>query len=73
MITRRHFAAGSTMLAATAVRARAQSPTKVLRSVPMTEPSVFDPHQSQVNPTSMHAAMIYDTLFSWDAGMKPQP
>ncbi len=73
MITRRNFAAGSAMLAASTFRARAQSPTKVLRSVPMTEPSVFDPHQSQVNPTSMHAAMIYDTLFSWDASMKPQP
>ena len=34
---------------------------------------MFDPHQSQVNPTSMHAAMIYDTLFSWDADMVPRP
>ena len=34
---------------------------------------MLDPHQSQVNPTSMHGAMIYDTLFSWDADMIPRP
>jgi peptide/nickel transport system substrate-binding protein len=73
MITRRQFAAGSALLAAGTLRAHAQSPGKILRSVPMAEPSVLDPHQSQVNPTSMHAAMIYDTLFSWDENMVPQP
>ena len=73
MITRRQLAAGSAILVASTLRAGAQSPAKVLRAVPMAEPSVFDPHQSQVNPTSMHAAMIYDTLFSWDADMNPQP
>ena len=73
MITRRQFAAGSAVLAASTLRAGAQTSAKVLRSVPMAEPSVLDPHQSQVNPTSMHAAMIYDTLFSWDADMVPRP
>lgn len=51
---------------------RAQT-RKVLRVVPHAEPQVFDPHQSQVNITSMHAAMVYDTLFSWDAAMVPRP
>jgi peptide/nickel transport system substrate-binding protein len=37
---------------------------KVLRVVPQGEVKVFDPHQSQVNLTSMHAALVYDTLFS---------
>jgi len=34
---------------------------------------VFDPHQSQANVTSVHVAMVYDTLFSWDADMVPRP
>jgi peptide/nickel transport system substrate-binding protein len=46
---------------------------KVLRVVPQGEVKVFDPHQSQVNLTSMHAALVYDTLFSWDAEMVAQP
>jgi len=41
--------------------------------VPQAEPLVFDPHQSQANVTSVHVAMVYDTLFSWDAGMVPRP
>ena len=53
--------------------ARAQGTAKILRVVPQAEPQVFDPHQSQANVTSVHAAMIYDTLFSWDANMVPQP
>jgi peptide/nickel transport system substrate-binding protein len=73
MITRRHFAAGTAILAASTLRAGAQSSAKVLRSVPQAEPQVFDPDQSQVNATSCHVAMIYDTLFSWDADMVPRP
>src|SRR5258708_9973874 len=51
----------------------AEAQRKVLRVVPQGEVKVFDPHQSQVNLTSMHAALVYDTLFSWDADMVPQP
>src|ERR1700719_3646586 len=51
----------------------AQAPQKVLRVVPQGEVKVFDPHQSQVNLTSMHAALVYDLLFSWDADMVPRP
>ena len=53
--------------------AMAQAPPKVLRVVPQGEVKVFDPHQSQVNLTSMHVALVYDTLFSWDADMAPRP
>src|SRR5260370_2036726 len=45
----------------------------ILRVVPFSEPHVFDPHQSQVNSTSVHAESIYDTLFSWAADMVPRP
>src|SRR5260370_17024321 len=51
----------------------AQAQQKVRRVVPHGEVKVFDPHQSQVNLTSMHAALIYDTLFSWDADMAARP
>src|SRR4029077_21260858 len=69
---------GSAMLALTLalmtgpIMAQAQQ-QKVLRVVPQGEVKVFDPHQSQVNLTSMHAALVYDLLFSWDADMVPQP
>src|SRR6202011_3367197 len=68
---------GSAMLALTLalvtwpVMAPAQQ--KVLRVVPQGEVKVFDPHQTQVNLTSMHAALVYDLLFSWDADMAPRP
>ena len=51
----------------------ANAEQNVLRVVPQGEVKVFDPHQSQVNLTSMHAALVYDTLFSWDADMVPRP
>ena len=77
MIARREFAVGGAALAlgvgTGARRAQAQAPRTVLRAVPQAEPQVFDPHQSQANVTSVHAAMIYDTLFSWDANMVPRP
>jgi len=76
MIRRRQFALGTTALGlalAHAPRRPAAQARKVLRVVPHAEPQVFDPHQSQVNITSMHAAMVYDTLFSWDAAMVPRP
>jgi len=61
------------MVLMTAGPALAQAPQKVLRVVPQGEVKVFDPHQSQVNLTSMHVALVYDTLFSWDADMAPRP
>ncbi len=75
MITRRGFAATAAGLALTAsVRPSwGQSNPRILRVVPQAEPLVFDPHQSQANVTSVHAMMVYDTLFAWDANMVPQP
>jgi peptide/nickel transport system substrate-binding protein len=75
MITRRGMAASAApwALMATARPSWGQSSRKTLRVVPQAEPLVFDPHQSQANVTSIHAAMVYDTLFSWDAAMVPQP
>ena len=75
MISRRQLTIITAALASTAAigRSRAQSPSRILRVVPQAEPLVFDPHQSQANVTSVHAAMVYDTLFSWDADMVPRP
>lgn len=76
MIRRRTLALSATASLAAPLLARptlAQPRQKILRVVPHAEPQVFDPHQSQVNITSMHAAMVYDTLFSWDADMVPRP
>ncbi len=72
MISRRRLAA-TALAAPLIVRAAGAQPRKVLRVVPQAEPQVFDPHQSQANVTSIHVAMVYDTLFSWDADMVPRP
>ena len=77
MLRRRTLALSATAVLAAPMlslrTASAQTARKVLRVVPHAEPQVFDPHQSQVNITSMHAAMVYDTLFSWDENMVPRP
>src|SRR5262249_23320504 len=70
MIGRRRFGLGA---AALALGAAAPNAKTVLRVVPQAEPQVFDPHQSGVNATQENAALIYDTLFSWDADMVPRP
>ena len=68
MIGRRRFGLGAAALAISS-GAHAQAAKTVLRVVPQAEPQVFDPHQSGVNATQEHAALVYDTLFSWDADM----
>jgi peptide/nickel transport system substrate-binding protein len=75
MIGRRQFGIGGVVLALAASSHRSSSAQgkTVLRVVPQAEPQVFDPHQSGVNATQENAALIYDTLFSWDANMVPQP
>ena len=75
MIGRRHFGIGGAALALAGLHggANAQGSKSVLRVVPQAEPQVFDPHQSGVNATQENAALIYDTLFSWDADMVPRP
>jgi len=49
------------------------SAQKVLKVVPRTEVKVFDPHQSGVNETTMHVAMVYDSLFTWDLSLVSRP
>ena len=75
MIGRRQFGISGAALALAGLHggARAQGGKNVLRVVPQAEPQVFDPHQSGVNATQENAALIYDTLFSWDADMVPRP
>jgi peptide/nickel transport system substrate-binding protein len=77
MLSRRQFATTSAAMVVLSASGRdpaqAQSPSKILRVVPQAEPLVFDPHQTQANVTSVHAAMVYDTLFSWDGNMVPRP
>ncbi len=72
MIGRRRFGLGAVALAIS-TGAHAQAAKTVLRVVPQAEPQVFDPHQSGVNATQEHAALVYDTLFSWDADMVARP
>jgi peptide/nickel transport system substrate-binding protein len=73
---RRQFGLGAASLGITVAlpkRGSAADNKKVLRAVPYSEPTVFDPHQSPVSTTSVHAALIYDTLFTWDGNMVPRP
>src|SRR5882762_4728297 len=46
---------------------------KVLRVVPHADLKVLDPHTNTATITLMHGAMIYDTLFAWDAKLQPKP
>jgi peptide/nickel transport system substrate-binding protein len=76
MISRRQLGLGAAALALAPITnraARADNAKNVLRVVPQAEPQVFDPHQSGVNATQEHVALVYDTLFSWDANMVAQP
>ncbi|MBI3516911.1 MAG: ABC transporter substrate-binding protein [Proteobacteria bacterium] len=45
----------------------------VLRVSPHADLKVLDPHTNTATITIMHGHMIYDTLFSWDEALKPQP
>ena len=73
MLSRRTLGSAATASLLFAAHGRTEPASKVLRVVPQAEPLVFDPHQSQANVTSVHAMMVYDTLFAWDADMVPRP
>jgi peptide/nickel transport system substrate-binding protein len=64
------LAGGALLALAAASPASAQ---KVLKVVPQAEPKVFDPHASGVNATTMHVAMVYDSLFTWDLSLVSRP
>jgi len=67
--------ATGTTLALVAPRAgrTASASTGLLRVVPFSEPTIFDPVVTGFYSTTNAALMIYDTLFSWDANMAAQP
>jgi peptide/nickel transport system substrate-binding protein len=46
---------------------------KVLRVVPHADLKILDPIQTAALITRMHALMVYDTLFAWDANLVAQP
>ena len=78
MISRRQFGIGGGVLWRSlpdwpAGYTSARGGRTVLRVVPQAEPQVFDPHQSAVSATPVNAALIYDTLFRWDADMVAAP
>jgi len=77
MLDRRDLlkAATGTTLALVAPRAgrTASASTDLLRVVPFSEPTIFDPVVTGFYSTTNAALMIYDTLFSWDANMAAQP
>jgi peptide/nickel transport system substrate-binding protein len=71
-----------TLLAATALattalpqtRAEAQpASNRVLRVAPHADLRTLDPVVASILITRMHGTMIYETLFSWDAQLNPQP
>jgi peptide/nickel transport system substrate-binding protein len=70
-ITRRAFGAAA-LAAAVAPRAPAAE-TATLRFVPHADLSIVDPYISGVYITRNFGYLVYDTLFSLDAELKPQP
>jgi len=52
------------------IGARAET---VLKVVPYTDLQILDPIVSTSGMTAVHAFMIYETLFSWDADNRAQP
>lgn len=66
------------MLIATALAGFAGAATpalaqSVIRYTPSAEPKTLDPVVDWLLVTHQHAYMVYDTLFSMDENMKPQP
>jgi peptide/nickel transport system substrate-binding protein len=60
-------------LLATALPARVQSSSRVLRFVPHADLSIIDPHWTGVYITRNYGYMVYDTLFALDSAYRPQP
>jgi preprotein translocase subunit SecA len=54
---------------------RPQQPAanRVLRVAPHADLRTLDPVVASILVTRMHGTMIYETLFSWDAQLNPQP
>src|SRR6516162_3701798 len=64
---------GMALLALIVAAGRVEAADKVLRVVPHADLKVLDPHTNTATITLMHGHMIFDTLFAWDAKLRPQP
>ncbi len=61
-------------LAAVLPAAQAQpASNRVLRVAPHADLRTLDPVVASIQITRMHGTMIYESLFSWDSRMNPQP
>jgi peptide/nickel transport system substrate-binding protein len=68
------LAAGAAAAAPGVLRAQAAPPdARTLRCVMQGDLRVFDPIWTTANITAYHGTLIYDTLFSLDANLRPQP
>ncbi|WP_235035348.1 ABC transporter substrate-binding protein [Roseomonas sp. 18066] len=67
------LAAGLLATGMMAGAARAQAPERVLRVAPSADLAVLDPMYSAVIITRLYSLMVYETLFSWDSKLQPQP
>ena len=73
---RRHLLkvlAGATFALGTRAGHAGSTDSDLLRVVPFSEPTIFDPVVTGFYSTTNAALMIYDTLFSWDAKMVAKP
>ncbi|WP_298318263.1 ABC transporter substrate-binding protein [Reyranella sp.] len=66
-------AAAAALLAALPVTAMAQKPPSTLKVVMHSDLKVIDPIWVSAQIGRTHAYLVYDTLFSLDADLKPQP
>ncbi len=61
------------MMAAVLLSIGSARADNVLRVVPQSDLRVLDPHATQATITRIHGMMIYDTLYSLDEKLQPQP
>jgi peptide/nickel transport system substrate-binding protein len=61
------------LIAGTALPVGRAAADNVLRVAPHADLKVLDPHTNTATITVMHAHLIYDTLFAFDATMTPRP
>ncbi|MDO9708609.1 ABC transporter substrate-binding protein [Paracraurococcus lichenis] len=64
---------GATMAAPRLAAAQGAAGRRVLRFVPQADLALLDPIHSVAFVTRNHALMVYDTLYGWDAALKPRP
>jgi peptide/nickel transport system substrate-binding protein len=65
--------AGAAIAAPRLGAAQGQPGRRVLRFVPQADLALLDPIHSVAFVTRNHSLMVYDTLYGWDANLRPQP